>query len=103
MQIPARRGDDLYALYADYESDHTRPFTMLIGCEAEAFGPLPAGLQARVVPAGRYAVFDASGPQPASLVAVWTRIWELPLSRTYAGDFDHYKNATTVEVNVAIR
>jgi predicted transcriptional regulator YdeE len=102
-QIPGRASDDLYAVYLDYESDHNGPYTMIIGCEIPVGATLPGALVARTVPAATYAVFDASGPQPASVIAVWQQVWSAPLARTYSGDFDHYRGPEQVEVHVAVR
>ncbi len=55
--IPNRLNDEVYALYTDYEDDHTKPYTMVIGCRVSEVEPLPAGLVARTVPAGSYLAF----------------------------------------------
>lgn len=101
-QIAGRASDDVYALYTDYEGDHTRPYTMVIGCALADDAPAPDGLVVKELPAADYAVFDASGPQPQSVVAAWRRIWEAPIARRFAADFDHYRADGGVEIFVGV-
>ncbi len=32
-KIPNKKSEKIYSVYIDYESDHTKPYTMVIGCE----------------------------------------------------------------------
>jgi predicted transcriptional regulator YdeE len=106
--IPNKKSDDIYSLYIDYEGDHTQPYTLVIGCEADQVDTAE-GLVAKSVPAARYAVFSASGKQPDSVIAAWQKVWSLDLPRIYSGDFDLYASQAEgsaeqqrVEVFVAI-
>jgi predicted transcriptional regulator YdeE len=103
QQIGGRVGDDIYALYTDYEGDYTEPYTLIIGCEVASAGDLPPGQVARVVPRQRYRVFDAAGEQPATLIAAWQRVWKEPIDRAYATDFDRHLDARSVQIHVGIR
>jgi predicted transcriptional regulator YdeE len=103
------KSGDIYSVYIDYEGDHTQPYTLVIGCEADAIN-VPPGLVAKNVPAARYAVFPASGKQPESVIAAWQKVWGADLSRTYSGDFDLYSapaevspQQQQVEIYVAVR
>jgi predicted transcriptional regulator YdeE len=100
-QIPDRKSDDLFAVYTDYEGDYTQPYTMIIGCEVSRASSLPKGLVAKSVQSAKYAVIDARGPQPQSVVAAWKKVYGLPLSRAYTSDFDRYRGED-IEVFVAI-
>jgi predicted transcriptional regulator YdeE len=102
-QIRDRKSDELYAVYTDYDGDYTQPYTLIIGCEVASAGELPAGQVARAIPRQRYRVFDGSGEQPAALIASWQRVYQTPLARAYAADFDHYRNAKNVLIHVGIR
>lgn len=99
-QITNRTSDDIYAMYTDYDGDHTKPYTMIIGCEAPA--AVGEGLTAKHVPAAKYAVFDARGPQPATIIATWQHIWGADLPRAFTSDFDHYAG-DVADVHVAVR
>jgi predicted transcriptional regulator YdeE len=101
-QIPNRLSDEIYAVYTEYEGDYTRPYTIVIGCQVAADGALPAGLVRKTVPGARYAVFDARGPQPASIVAAWQRVWAASLPRSYGSDFDRHRGPEDVEVFVSV-
>ncbi|WP_119459688.1 GyrI-like domain-containing protein [Rhodospirillaceae bacterium SYSU D60014] len=107
QRIPDRLSDDVYSLYTDYESDHTGPFTLVIGCAVSKAEALPDGLVAKAVPAAKYAVIDATGPQPDTVMQQWQAIWASDLPRSYSGDFDLYRNrkgeTPRVEIHVAIR
>jgi len=102
-QIPDRISDQLYSLYCDYEGDHTQPYTALLGCMVSQVEELPEGLVAQRVPASTYAVFDATGEQPDTLIATWQRIWATDLDRTFSGDFDVHGDNDQVEIFVAVR
>ena len=102
-RIPARLSGVVYSVYFDYEGDYTAPFSTLIGCAVPADATLPNGLVQKTIPAGKYAVIDASGEQPASLVAAWGAIWKTPLDRRYDADFERHDEDGTVAIYVGVR
>ncbi len=102
-QIAPRLDDSLYSVYTDYESDHTGSFTVLIGCAVPELTPVPEGMEKRVVSAGRYAVFPATGKVPESVVQAWSTVWNTPLDRLYGTDFERYQADGTVAVHVGVR
>lgn len=102
-RIAGRRDERLHALYCRYASDHTGPYTMILGCPVDAAAEQPEGVTSETLPASTYAVFDATGPQPDTLIATWQAIWGLDLPRTYTGDFDRHLDDERVEVFVAVR
>jgi predicted transcriptional regulator YdeE len=102
-RIPGRKSDELYAVYTDYEGDHTKPFTLIIGCEVDATVTTPEGLRVKTIPAGKFEVFEAKGPQPAALVAAWKRVWDSPIRRAYEADVEHYRGPEDVEIFVGVK
>jgi predicted transcriptional regulator YdeE len=108
-KIPNKKSENIYSLYIDYESDHTKPYTLLIGCEVNDVSFLPPGLVPKTVPGAKYAVIPANGKQPDTLIAAWQQVYSSGLARTYSGDFDLYvskgPNPSDQDVNlyVAIR
>ena len=92
--------DDVIAIYCEYESDHTKPYTFFLGRRIEPGAPIPDGLVKRHVPRGRYAFFLADGAQPATLVETWGTIWETPLERRYDVDYEIHRSSTLVEIYV---
>jgi predicted transcriptional regulator YdeE len=102
-QIPGRLDGSIYSVYSEYESDFRGRYTLLIGCLVSADAPIPEGLSRQVVKAGNYAVFEATGELPESVVSTWASIWETPLDRLYVTDFERYTKEGTVTVHVGIR
>ncbi len=86
----------------DYESDYTGAYTLVIGCETSSAENLPEGLAARVLPASKYALYDAVGEFSANLIDVWTQVWSTPFKRTYVGDFELYGETAPTEVPIYI-
>ncbi len=83
-------GQEIFAVYFNYDGDHTQPYTLLLGTEVPANAPLPDNLDAVTIAAGRYKRFDASGEQPQSIIAAWQKIWQSDLPRSYGTDFEAY-------------
>jgi predicted transcriptional regulator YdeE len=108
-KIPNKKSENICSVYIDYEGDHTKPYTIVIGCEVNDAPSLPAGLMSKVVPAAKYAVIPANGKQPDSVIAAWQQVWSSDLQRTYSGDYDLYAGKgpdpsdQDVNVYVAIR
>jgi predicted transcriptional regulator YdeE len=105
-KIPNKKSENIYSVYIDYESDHTKPYTIVIGCEVNDAASLPAGLVSKTIPPAKYAVISANGKQPDTLIAAWQQVWKSDLPRTYSGDFDLYVSKGVdldVSLHVAIR
>ena len=108
-QIAHKKSENIYSLYLDYEGDHTKPYTLVIGCEVHDASSLPEGFESRTVPAAKYALIPANGRQPDSVIAAWQQIWTSDLARTYSGDFDLYASKGSgpsdqeVTIYVAVR
>lgn len=106
-KIPNKTSDEIVALYCDYEDDHTKPYTVVIGCETRSIDEIPDGMVAKVIPATKYAVYSAKGEHPKALIDTWSHIWETAENRTYTGDFEVYgskfaNDPKEVEVFIAI-
>ena len=89
-QIPNQKTGEVLGLYCEYEKDHTKPYTIVAGCEVTLVGEIPEGLVVKQIPAAKYAVFEISGKFPDQMMEVWQWIWEDHLRRTYTGDFELY-------------
>lgn len=107
-KIPNKASEVIIALYCDYESDHTGPYSLVIGCPVTSLDTIPEGMVAKTIPAGSYALFRAIGEYPASLIATWGTVWQTKLKRTYTGDYEFYGEKFSsgspqeVEVYIAI-
>lgn len=91
QRIPDRASDVIYAVYSDYEGDHTKPYRLTIGYAApsDARSSHPA-LHQIAVNAGEYASLSARGEQPQALIETWVAVWESDLDRAFKTDFEVY-------------
>lgn len=90
-QIPTRTGNSIYAVYSDYEGDHTKPYRFMIGCKVAHLDDIPDNMVTRRIPESRMAIFPSIGEQPTSLIKTWEHIWDMEsLPRSYTTDFEVY-------------
>lgn len=113
--IPSKVDSSIVTLYTDYASDQDCEYTFVIGARVRSAAEVPAGMVAKTVPAGRYAVFTSKkGPVEKIVVETWQRIWVTPKSapggdRAFKTDFEVYDERAAdprniqVEVHVGIR
>lgn len=89
--IPHKDGEAVYAVYHDYEGDHTKPYKLTIGCRvAKDDFSLPEEMDSVFVPQGNYQIFAATGEQPKALIETWGAIWKSDLKRSYKCDLEIY-------------
>lgn len=60
-KIPNRVDSAILSVYTDYEKDHTRPYTTLIGCRVSSLDTVPEGMMGKTISGGGYTVRTASG------------------------------------------
>jgi predicted transcriptional regulator YdeE len=95
-KIPHKADSAIIAVYTEYASDKNGEYTYVLGAKVTSDGEVPAGMVARKIPAGRYAVFTSDkGPAAKVVPEVWMRINSLPKSavggdRVYRADFEIY-------------
>ena len=89
-KVPGKMGDEIYAVYHDYDGDHTAPFAYFIGCKVPADAEAPEGLSSLSIPAQSYTMFTAKGPVPDCIGDAWRRIWTSDTDRAYQYDFEVY-------------
>lgn len=90
-QVIENRVDDvIYAVYSDYEGDHTKPYRFTLGYKVKDVSDAPDGLHHVQVQKGDYALMSAAGEQPKALVETWTAIWQSDLDRSFGTDFEVY-------------
>ena len=101
-RIPDRIDNDVIAVYTDYEGDHTKPYTLIIGCKVVSIYDVPEGMVSKKIPSAKYAVFEVAGESPQNIINVWQYVWTSDLKRSYESDFELYKNASPVKAEVYI-
>src|SRR6266567_4693965 len=58
-RIPNKADSNIVAMYTDYASDHNGEYTYVLGARVASDADVPAGMVARKIPAGKYAVFTS--------------------------------------------
>lgn len=106
--IPNKEGEEVFAVYFDYEGDHTKPFCYFIGCKVRDTVPVK-GLSTLVIPAQKYALQVAKGKMPDCIANTWRDIWRSGTKRNYGFDFEVYgekgrdPNNAEIDVYISIR
>lgn len=94
QKVENKVDDVIYAVYSDYEGDHTKPYRVTIGYKTDS-----SDIENRngsdsfyqvQVEAGEYGIMSAQGPQPQTLVETWTAVWSSDLNRRFGSDFEVY-------------
>lgn len=90
-KIPNRVADDIYSVYSDYEGDHTKPYTTILGCKVSTLDDVPAGMMGKTLGGGDFYKTSAKGDLSKGLVVnKWSEIWGMDLERLYTGDYEVY-------------
>ncbi len=106
-QIPHKLGLDVYSIYAEYDGDHTQPYTAILGCQVAHLDEVPDGLVGHSFSGGSYVKTSAKGDLMQGLVVrKWQEIWEMDLERTFSADFEVFgekaRNPNDAEVDFYI-
>lgn len=107
QQIPNKIDSSIYCIYTEYESDHNRPYTALIGCRVTHLDAIPAGFVGHAFTGGKYEKVTIKGNINEGLVyKEWLNIWDRDLKRTYSADFEIYgekaQNPADAEVDIFV-
>lgn len=95
-EIPNKADRNIVAVYTEYASDKDGEYTYVLGARVTNAESIPAGMVAKKVAAGRYALFTSEKGAAQKVVAeMWQRVWSTPKSalggdRTYKADFEVY-------------
>lgn len=105
--IPNKVNQIIYSLYTDYEGDHTKPYTAILGCEVENLNMIPKGMVGKSFEGGSYIKMTAAGDLTKGLIAKeWSKIWQMDLDRVYTVDYEIYdqrsQNINNAEVDILI-
>ena len=90
QDVPNRVDDVIYAVYSDYEGDHTKPYRLTIGYKIEGAAQMKDYLYHVEVQGADYAMMGAIGEQPKALIETWTAVWQSDLDRKFETDFEVY-------------
>ncbi len=88
--IAGKTDQKVYAVYHDYDGDHTKPFAYFIGCEVNDDAETPGGMICVEIPIQDYHLHLAKGKMPDCIGMAWREIWESDINRAYTFDFEVY-------------
>ncbi len=87
--IPNKIDNTIYSIYTDYESDHTKPYTVILGCKVERLNTIPNGMVGKSFDGGNYVKLTAKGDLTKGLIVnEWSKIWGMGLARSFTADFE---------------
>ena len=106
-KIPNKLGNAVYSIYTDYEKDHTKPYTTILGCKVENLNEIPDGMVGKTIEEATYKKFVAKGNLAEGAVyKEWTKIWNAAIDRSFTADFEVYdenaQDPTNAEVAIYI-
>ncbi len=90
-KIPNIKDETIYAVYTDYESDHTKPYTTILGYRVNSLNEIPEGMVGKQIETTTYTKFIVKGNlTDNAVIDEWNKIWNTDLNRTYTADFETY-------------
>ncbi len=105
--IPNKIDNTIYSIYTEYESDHTKPYTTILGCKVSNLHSIPDGMIGKSIDGGNYVKFSAKGDLMKELIInKWTEIWGMDLDRAFTADFEVFgekaQNPNDAEIDFLI-
>ena len=105
--IPNKINSSIYCIYTEYEKDHTKPYTTILGCKVRNLDTIPIGMIGKTFEEATYTRYIAKGNILQGIVFnEWTKIWNSDLERTFTADFEVYgekaQNPENAEVDIFI-
>ena len=94
-KIPNKVSEDLFCIYTDYEKDHTKPYTTILGCKVESLDVVPENMIGKTIESANYEELIAKGNLSEGIVYnKWLEIWNSDLDRSFTADFEVYGEKT---------
>ncbi|MFH7003240.1 GyrI-like domain-containing protein [Flavobacterium bizetiae] len=94
-KIPNKISEDIFCIYTDYEKDHTKPYTTILGCKVESLDNIPEDMVGKTIESADYEELIAKGNLSEGIVYnKWLEIWNLDLNRSFTADFEVYGSKT---------
>jgi predicted transcriptional regulator YdeE len=106
-KIPNKIDNSLYCIYTEYEKDHTKPYTTILGCLVSSLDVIPEAMIGKTIEKASYEKFTAKGNLQEGIVfKEWMKIWSADLNRSFNADFEIYgekaQNPENAEVDIFI-
>lgn len=105
--IPNKIDSTVYSIYTEYESDHTKPYTTILGCRVENLKDIPKGMIGKSFDGGSYLKLSAKGDLMKGLIVnKWREIWKMDLDRVFTADYEIFdvkaQNPVDAEIDFLI-
>ena len=106
-KIPNKTDSSIYCIYTEYEKDHTKPYTTILGCKVENLDTIPNGMIGKAFEEATYTKHIAKGNILQGMVfGEWAKIWNSDLDRAFTADFEVYgekaQNPENAEVDIFV-
>jgi len=106
-KVANKISDEIFCIYTEYEGDHNKPYTTLLGCKVSSLDNVPEGMRGMTFTTEKQEKFQAKGNLLQGAVwQKWAEIWETDLDRTYTFDYEVYgakaQNPEDAEVDIFI-
>lgn len=102
-KVKDKLSETVYAIYTDYEKDHTKPYTTIVGYAVEELKIIPDGLVSILIEEGSYSKFTAKGKlDEGAVYNEWLNIWNAPIERIFTTDFEVYDEKSTNPQNAEV-
>lgn len=106
-KIPNLISPEIFSIYTNYESDHTKPYDTILGCKVNSLEEIPNGMIGQEFQEETYVKFTAKGNlNEGAVYNKWSEIWNTDLNRTYSADLEIYgekaQDPTNSEVDIYI-
>jgi len=102
-KIPNKVSEDIFCIYTDYEKDHTKPYTTILGCKVENLDVVPENMIDKTIESAHYEEFIAKGNLSEGIVFnKWLEIWNSDLDRSFTADFEVYGEKTQNPENAEV-
>ena len=111
VPVDYQKGERVYGVHFDYESDAEGEFSVLAGFEGEASSD--NSLEEVMIEGGQYLRFDATAKTEddagriQAVIETWGTIWQYfsgrpEYERAYTTDFEFNKDPTKIEIYISI-
>ncbi|MGB3465305.1 MAG: GyrI-like domain-containing protein [Cyclobacteriaceae bacterium] len=102
-KIPNKKGDEVYSIYTNYESDYTKPYDAVLACRVDSLEEIPDGMVGIEIKESKYRKFTAKGNLADGIVYnQWLEIWNTDLDRKYTADFEVFGASAQDQTNAIV-
>ncbi len=96
---------NVLGVYSNYDSDANGPYTVTVGVKSNH---AKTQLNSVTIQAGKYLVFQGTGPMPATVVETWKQVWAFfeantEHQRNFISDFEVYSGPDQVAIYIGLK